>query len=154
MRKRRIIFTLCSILVLCSIFLVSLTSSEPVKKKPIPGSAQTNKDIVEMYQKLIKLREQDLAERTRLLEYGRGDALGFTKAKERLSETRIELAKFQGNNDIVVKELRNIVRFYSEAREQLKREIDKGQRAANVFYEAEIALLEAKIRLAKAQQKK
>ena len=34
----------------------------------------------------------------------------------------------------------------------LKREIDKGQRPLNAFYEAEIALLEAKIRLAKATQ--
>jgi hypothetical protein len=107
-----------------------------------------------MYQRLIKLRERDLAERLISLEYGRGDALGFTKAKVRLSNTHIQLAEFQGKPDIVLEELRNIVRFYSEAREQLKREIDKGQRAPNDFYEAEIVLLEAKIRLAKATQQK
>ena len=105
-----------------------------------------------MYQRLIKLREQDLAEQSVSLEYGRGDALGFTKAKVKLSETRIELAKFQGNQDLVIQELRNIVQYYSEAREQLKREVDKGQKPLNIFNEAEIALLEAKIRLAKAQQ--
>jgi outer membrane protein TolC len=151
MRKRRNIFIVCTVVVLCSIFLVSFTSSEPVRKKPVSVKSQTNKDIVEMYQRLIKLREQDLAEQTRLLEYGQGEPLGFTKVKVKLSNTRIQLAKFQGKQDLVIQELRNIVRFYSEAREQLKREVDKGQRPLNIFNEAEIALLEAKIRLAKAQ---
>jgi hypothetical protein len=150
MRKRRIILVFCSVVVLCSIFLVSLTSSQPVKEELTLDSPEINEDLVEMYQKIIKLRERDLAERLRLLEYGRGEYLGFTKAKLRLSETRIELAEFQGKHEIVLKELRNIVRFYSEAREQIQREIDKGQRPLNAFYEAEIALLEAKIRLAKA----
>ena len=152
MRKRRDTFIVCTVVVLCSIFLVSFTSSQSIRKKPVSDKSQTNKDIIEMYQRLIKLREQDLAEQSVSLEYGRGDALGFTKAKVKLSETRIELAKFQGNQDLVIQELRNIVQYYSEAREQLKREVDKGQKPLNIFNEAEIALLEAKIRLAKAQQ--
>jgi len=152
MKKRRGIFIVCSVIVLCSIFLVSLTSSEPVRKKSIPSSAQTNKDIVEMYQKLIKLREQFVAHELKLMEYGQSGVLELTKARVKLSNARIDLSKFQGKHDMVVKELRNIIKFYSEAIEQLKTEVDKGQRAPGVFYEAEIALLEAKIRLAKATQ--
>ena len=152
MRRRRIIFTICSIILLCSVFLVSLTSSQTVKEKPALGSSQTNGDVVEMYQKIIKLREQALSDELKLLEYGRSSFLGITKARMKISETRIELAKFQGKHDIVVEELRNIIKYYSEAIGQLKMELDKGQRAPGVFYEAEIALLEAKIRLAKATQ--
>lgn len=152
MRKRRDTLMVCSIVVLCTIFWVGLTSSEPVKKKPVPSSAQTNEDIIEMYQKIIQLREQALSDELKLLEYGRSSYLEITKTKAKISETRIELAEFQGKHEIVLKELRNIVQYYSEVREQLKMEADKGQRAPGIFYEAEIALLEAKIRLAKAAQ--
>ena len=105
-----------------------------------------------MYQKLIKLREQFVAHELKLMEYGQSGVLELTKARVKLSNARIDLSKFQGKHDMVVKELRNIIKFYSEAIEQLKTEVDKGQRAPGVFYEAEIALLEAKIRLAKATQ--
>jgi len=139
-------------MVLCATVLAGCTSSQSVKEKPVLDSPRTNEDIVEMYQELINLRQRDLAEQLRLLEYGRGDVSGFTKAKAKLSETRIQLAKFQGKHDIVITELRNIVQFYAEAREQLIREIDKGQKPQLHLYEIEIALLEAKIRLAKATQ--
>lgn len=128
------------------------TSSQSVKEKPVLDSPQTNEDIVEMYQEIINLQQQDLAEQLTLLEYGRGEPSGFAIAKVKLSEARIQLAKFQGEHDIVLKELRNIVQFYTEARKQLIPEIDKGQRPPQHLCEIEIALLEAKIRLAKATQ--
>jgi hypothetical protein len=152
MRKRRNILVVCSVVILCLIFLVSLTSSQPVKNKSALDSPQANGDVVGMYREIIRLREQALSDELKLLEYGRSSFLGITKAKMKISETRIELAEFQGKNDIVVEELRNVVRFYSEAIKQLKMEVEKGQRTPNDFYEAEIALLEAKIRLAKAIQ--
>ncbi len=93
------------------------TSSQSIKEKPVMDSPQANEDIVEMYQEIINLRQRDLAEQLRLLEYGRGDVSGFTKSKVKLSETRIQLSQFQGNNELVVKELRNIVQLYPEVRE-------------------------------------
>jgi hypothetical protein len=139
-------------MVLCATVLAGCTTSQSVREKPVLGSPQTNEDIIEMYQELINLRQRDLAEQLRLLEYGRGDLSGFTKAKAKLSETRIQLAKFQDKHDIVVRELQNIVQFYSEASEQLKREVDKGQKPRMHLCEIEIELLEAKIRVAKATQ--
>ena len=129
------------------------TSSQTVKDKSVLDTSRTNEDMIELYQEIIKLRQRDLAEQSRLLEYGRGDISRLMKSKMKLSETRIQLLQLQGNNDLVVKELENIVQLYTEVREQIKREIDKGQKAPGLLYEIEIALLEAKIRLAKATQK-
>ena len=131
----------------------SRTLSLSVKEKPALDSPQLNEDILKMYQEMIKLRQRDLAEQSRLLEYGRGDISSLTKSKMKLSESRIHLLQFQGNNDLVVKELENIVQLCTEVREQIKREIDRGQKAPGLLSEIEIALLEAKIRLAKATQK-
>ncbi len=152
MRKRSRTFIVCSVMVLCATLLGSCTSSQSVKEKPVLGSPQTNEDIIEMYQEIINLRQRDLAEQLRLLEYGRGDVSGFTKSKVKLSETRIQLSQFQGKNDIAVKELQNIVQLYTEAKKKIKREIEKGQKAPQLLYEIEIALLEANIRLAKEIQ--
>ena len=152
MRKRSSTFIVCSVMVLCATLLASCTSSQSVKEKPVLDNPQTSEDIIEMYQEIINLRQRDLAEQLRLLEYGRGGFSGLTITKVKLSEARIQLSQFQGKHDIVVKELRNIVQFYTEAREQLIKEIDKGQTAPQHLYEIEIALLEAKIRLAKATQ--
>ncbi len=93
-----------------------------------------------------------MADKLTLLEYGRGGLSGYMIEKIKLSDARIELLQYQGKHDIVVKELRNIVQFYTEAREQLILEVDKGQRAPGHLNEIEVALLEAKIRLAKATQ--
>ena len=150
MKKRSSTFIVCSVMVLCATVLISCTSSQFVKEKPVPDRPQTSEDIIEMYQEIINLRQRYVAEQLRLLEHGRVGLSEFTKAKVKLCKTGIQLAKFQGKHDIVVKELRNIVQFYAEAREQLIREIDKGQKPQLHLYEIEIALLEAKIRLAKA----
>ena len=130
----------------------SCTSSQSVKEKPVLDSPQTNQDIVKLYQEIISLRQQDLAEQLTLLEYGRAGPSGFAKAKVKLSEARIQLSQFQGKRDVVVKELQNIVQIYTEAREQLVKEIDRGQRPPQHLLEIDIALVEAKIRLAKATQ--
>jgi len=137
---------------LCATVLASCTSSQSVKEITVLDSPQTNEDIIEMYQEIINLRLRALAETELLLEYGRGGVSGFTEARVKLSEARIQLSQFQGKHDLVVKELRNIVQFYTEAKKLLIKEIDKGQRSPQHLYEIEIALLEAKIRLAKATQ--
>ncbi len=78
------------------------TLSQSAKGTKISNKTYTNEDIVEMYQEIINLRQRGLAEQLRLLEYGRGGFSGFTIAKVKLSEARIQLSQFQGKHDIVV----------------------------------------------------
>jgi len=139
-------------MVLCTILLASCTSSQSVKEKLVLDSSQTNEDIIEMYQELINLRQRAIAIELILLEIGQGSTFGLTEARVKLSEARIQLSQFQGKDDIFVKELRNIVQFYREAREQLKMQIDKGEISQMHLGEIDLELLEAKIRLAKAKQ--
>ncbi len=70
-----------------------------------------------------------------------------------MSEARIQLAQFQGNHDAVVEELRNIVKCYTEVKKSLQRQVDAGHRPTVDIDEIKIALLEARIRLAKTTQK-
>ena len=152
MRKRSGTFIVCSVMVLCATVLASCTSSQSVKEITVLNSPQTNEDTIEMYQEIINLRQRYLADTEKLLESGRAGVGELMEARIKVSEACIQLSQFQGKHDIVVKELRNIVQFYTEAREQLIKEIDKGQTAPQYLYEIEIALLEAKIRLARATQ--
>ena len=76
----------------------------------------------------------------------------FIAATVKLSEARIGLAEFQGRHEAVVEELRNIVKLYTNMKETVGKMIDAGKRSRGDIYKVESALLEAKIRLAKAGQ--
>lgn len=116
--------------------------------------AQANEDIIEMYQDIIKLRQKVLADNVKLSEYGRGSGVEFVAAKVKVSEARIQLARLEGQQDVVIVELRNIVKLYTELKEALEKEVKIGQRSNVYVDEMEIRLLEAKIRLARAIQEK
>ena len=152
MRKRSGTFIVCSVMVLCATILASCTSSQSVKEITVLDSPQTNEDIIEMYQEIINLRQRALADTEKLLESGRAGVEELMDARIKVSEARIQLSQFQGKHDLIVKELRNIVQFYTMARKSLIKEIDMGQRSPQGLYELEITLLEAKIRLARATQ--
>ena len=153
MRIRTKSFLMCSVIVvLCLTLLTGGTLSQSAKGTKISIKPHTNEDIVEMYQEIINLRQQALADTEKLLEIGRGGVLGFTDARVKVSEARIQLSQFQGKHDLIVKELRNIVQFYTMARKSLITEIEMGQRSPQGLYELEITLLETKIRLARATQ--
>jgi hypothetical protein len=134
--------------------LTGCVSSQSVQESPVTDNAQANEDIIEMYQDIIKLRQKVLADNVKLSEYGRGSGVEFVDAKVKVSEARIQLARFEGQQDVVIVELRNIVKLFTELKEALGNEIKIGQRSMKNVYEMEIRILEAKIRLVRAIQEK
>lgn len=153
MRNQAIKKLTCSaVMIVWMAALTGCVSSQSVQESPVTDNAQVNDDIIEMYQDLIKLRQKVLADIVKLSDYGRVTAVEFVDAKVKVSEARIQLARLEGQQDVVIVELRNIVKLYTELKEALEGEIKAGQRE-NV-YEMEIRLLEAKIRLARAIQEK
>jgi len=118
------------------------------------GREKANEDIIEMYQDIIKLHRKVLADAVKLSEYGRVTVVEFVDAEVKVSEARIQPARFEGQQDVVIVEVRNIVKLYTEAKEALEKEIKAGQRSSEDVDRIEIRLLEAKIRLARAIQEK
>ena len=146
-------FLICSVvIVVCVTVLTSGTSSQSNKDMPILDNAQTSRDIVGMYQEIIKLRQRVLDGTKLGIEVGRASLMELIDATVELSEARIQLAQFQGNHDAVVEELRNIVKCYTEMKKSFQRKVDAGERRRVDIDELEIALLEARIRLAKMIQ--
>ncbi len=119
----------------------------------ISQKEKTRNEIIQLYQEIITLRQQVLADMEKSLEYGRGDVTDYMDARTKLTEARIELAQYEGRPDAVIKEFENIIQLYSEMNESLQKEIAAGQRPSRDLYEVDIAILEAKIRLAKAKLK-
>jgi outer membrane protein TolC len=155
MRNQAIKNLTCSaVMIVCMTALTGCVSSQAVQEAPVTDNAQANDDIIEMYQDLIKLRQKVLAENVKLSDYGRGNVVEFVDAKVKVSEARIQLARFEGQQDVVIGELRNIVKLYTEVKEALEKEVKTGQRPNVYVDEMEIRLLEAKIRLARAIQEK
>lgn len=155
MRNQAIKKLTCSaVMIVWMTALTSCVSSQSVQEAPVRDNAQANEDIIEMYQDIIKLRQKVLAENVKLSEYGRVTAVEFVDAKVQVSKARIQLAKFEGQQNVVIVELRNIVKLYTETKEALEKEVKTGQRSNVYVDEMEIRLLEAKIRLARAVQEK
>ena len=155
MRNQAIKKLTCSaVMIVWMTALTGCVSSQSVQEAPVTDNAQANEDIIEMYQDIIKLRQKVLADIVTLSEYGRGNVVEFVDAKVKVSEARIQLARFEGQQDVVIVELRNIVKLYTEVKEALETEIKAGQRSRDVVDKIEIRLLEAKIRLARAIQEK
>jgi len=155
MRNQAIKKLTCSaVMIVWMTALTGCVSSQSVPEAPVTDNAQANEDIIEMYQDIIKLRQKVLADNVKLSEYGRGSGVEFVDAKVKVSEARIQLARFEGQQDVVIVELRNIVKLYTELKEALEVEIKAGQRSNVYVDEMEIRLLEAKIRLVRAIQEK
>ncbi len=155
MRNQAVKKLTCSaVMIVWMTALTGCVSSQSVQEAPVTDNAQANEDIIEMYQDIIKLRQKVLAENVKLSEYGRGSVVEFVDAKVKVSEARIQLARFEGQQDVVIGELRNIVKLYTEVKEALEKELKAGQRSKKNVYEIGIRLLEAKIRLARAIQEK
>ena len=155
MRNQAIKKLTCSaVMIVWMTALTGCVSSQSVQEAPVTDNAQANDDIIGMYQDIIKLRQKVLADNVKLSEYGRGSGVEFVDAKVKVSEARIQLARLKGQQDVVIVELRNIVKLYTELKEALGNEIKAGQRSMKNVYEMEIRILEAKIRLARAIQGK
>ncbi len=154
MKIRTRTFSICSVvIVVCVAVLTGGTSSQSNKDIPILDNAQASRDIVGMYQEIIKLRQRFLDSTKLFVIAGDASLEDLIDATVQTSEARIQLAQFQGRQDAVVEELRNIVKFYTEMKKSFQREVDAGMRTMMDIDELEIALLEARIRLAKMIQK-
>lgn len=153
MKIRTVTFLICSVVIIvCAAVLTGGTSSQSIKDMPILGNARNNEEIIGMYQEIIKLRQRVL-DGTRIRIKARiASSVEIIGPTVKVSEARIQLAQFQGNHDAVVEELRNIVKCYTEVKKSLQRQVDAGHRPTVDIDEIKIALLEARIRLAKTIQ--
>ena len=111
-----------------------------------------NEEIVNMYNELISLRQEAVAESRRLVEFGQGNMSDVVELETKAAEARIQLAQFQGKKEIVIEELQKLVKVMTDLRNTRKREVEIGQRPQLDIYEIDAQLLETKIRLATLKQ--
>ena len=149
------LYTFAALLVCVLILTIALAGCVSVyseNETEISQKDKTRNEIIQMQREIVSLRQQNLADQEKMSEYGRGNIADFMKARSNLSEARIKLAKFQDRRKAVISELENLIQTYSDMRESLQKEITAGQRPTGDLNDLEIAILEAKIRLAKAKQ--
>jgi hypothetical protein len=150
MRTRVKYFLFCLVMLVISGVVLSYgTSSGPETQKQISDSNSGNEEIVKLYQELIALRQQAVEQDKFLIELGQGSLLELAEAETKATEARIELAQFQGNKEVVIKELENLVQRITEIKDSLKRDTDMGARPQSWIYQVDPILLETKIHLAK-----
>ncbi len=105
MKIRTRTFSICSVvIVVCVAVLTGGTSSQSNKDIPILDNAQTSRDIVGMYQEIIKLRQRLLDSTKLFVITGHSTLEDLIDATVKASEARIQLAQFRGKQDAVVEE--------------------------------------------------
>ena len=150
--KTKRILTCSAIILFCSVILSYGTSSKPETEEQTSNSSSAKEEIIKLYQELIDIRQHEVEQSRYLLELGQGSQTALAENEVKAAEARIQLAEFQGNKETVIKELQRLEQLLTEIRNQLKREVDIGQRPVNRLVDIDARLIEIKIRSLKLKQ--
>jgi hypothetical protein len=101
--------------------------------------------IASKLEEIVSLREKMFVSFELQLEAGRAPVDGLAEVE--LAEARIELAREAGDEEALLRELRNLVAAHERIARRLQNEIAAGRMGTGASDRASIALLEAEIRL-------
>lgn len=142
------------IIVFCSSILSYAASSQSEAEKQRLNNSASNEEIIGLYQELIALRLNAVEESKRDIAIGTRGISELLDDEIKAAEARIQLAQFQGRRELVIEELENLIQVITEIKQTIELETEIGVRSRAWIYEIDARLLETKIRLAKAKQKK
>lgn len=140
--------TLLPVFLFLSVFLCSLTGAEQE-----PEGRGPDAEILAKLQEIVQIRERLLKEQLMIAEMGKGSAFDLIEAKIQLSEAHIAVAEEQDDRNLLIGELKNIVKFHKQrlARESaLLQEVDR--KTSEELYDFQVALLKAELRLLRAEK--
>jgi hypothetical protein len=116
-------------------------------KESAPGGADTRKEIVAKLGEIVKWRERLVENYGRMLKAGRAEVDSSPEIE--LAEARLALANEEGNRSEGLKQLKAIVAA-NEAKVARMKGVARDRVGANEMERAEVALLEAQVRLLRA----
>ena len=131
------------LLLLMTVSLVGCSRLESPKK--------ADPKIVGKLQQIIELRERSLKEQQLLQELGKGGGQEFVMATVELAEARIALAKEHGKTEEMTKELRIVVKTLKDYSHRQALLAEEDRRTKTALGEIKIGLLEAEVRLLRAE---
>ena len=133
------------ILLSCVLAWLAVAQSPESERK----SSSDSGDVVHLLTQLVRLQEGVVAAHRQ--QYLAGQRSEFLAAEIDLSKTRIQLAKERGQAERVLEELQRIVKLHEQRVKRLSHEFEAGAITAVEHQKAEISLLKAQVRLAKAR---
>ena len=144
-------FLICLIILFGSLILSYQAFSQPETDIQKDSNSSSPEEIIKLYEELIALRQHDLDQKMYLLEIGLTSPSDLIEPEIKLAEARIQLAEFQGKNEIVIEELQKIEKLLQKIRAQQKQEVDSGQSPIDGLNDIDARIVEIKIILAKTK---
>ena len=136
---------------LISIALVSLVTFVLLaqQQSSSPGSAQPGPRILAKLSEIVSIRERLARNYEQMFEAGRAPAGGLAEIE--LAEARVELARERGKAEALITELQGLVTVH-ERRMKMLSALAKDRVPSDDVDRAQAALLEAQVRLLRAQK--
>ncbi|MBN1974323.1 MAG: hypothetical protein JW787_11835 [Sedimentisphaerales bacterium] len=147
------IFIIFVLFILCTGLLTGCAAQAP---EPEPAAEATQEqenalaqkdEIIKLQQEIIKLRQRIFDDTKIKMENAQASLIDLVNARAKLADAQIKLAEFQDRDDLVIRELQNLVQFYINARGQYLERLESGKGMGKELYELEIALMETNILL-------
>lgn len=152
-RRINSIVTRAFILVTCALGCGGFVSGKaPAESLSAQPAACGSPDVTQVHEEIIATRQAMLEETEQSHRSGRADATDLSQARIKLAEARLHLAEAEGKPDEAVRELQAILALRQEALKTLQRRLGGGRVSQNDLHEAQIAVLETRIRLTRSSQ--
>jgi hypothetical protein len=134
---------------LASVFTFVLVAQQQRNSPARPGAVEPDARIVSKLTEIVSIRERLAKNYDEMLRAGRANADGLAEVE--LAEARIELARERNQTDAVIAELQGLVAVH-ERRIKRMSGLTKDRVAPGEIDRAQAALLEAQVRLLRAQK--
>ena len=134
------------IIALASVFTFVLVAQQ---QRNSPRPPEPDAKIVSKLSEIVGIRERIAKNHEQMLEAGRASRSGLAEVE--LAEARVDLARERGHSDAVIAELQSLVAAH-ERRTKWMRSLASDRVPSEEFDRAQAALLEAQIRLLRAQK--
>ena len=136
--------TTCLILIAGAVFSFALTAQQP------PQNSPSNAAIVSKLSEVVKIRERLAHSHKEMVANGR--ASGDELVEVELAEARIALANELGDKATATKELKALVAAHEARAKRIKAQSEKDRVPPGESERAQVALLEAQVRLLRAER--
>jgi hypothetical protein len=138
------------VIALASIFAFVLVAQQRNVQERQAGPEGPDPSIISKLSEIVNIRE-GLAKSYELM-LGAGRAPAYDSTEIELAEARIELAREQGQSDGIINELKGLVATHERLMKRVEAVAAQGSGSAGDVDRARAALLEAEVRLLRAQK--
>ena len=114
----------------------------PLAARPAPDAK-----LVELYQELIKVHEEQIVSAGKLLEVGGAQPADAIKWHRQLADARVRLALLQGQKDVAMRHLSALLEVYETHIARTMRLHEQGRLGWDGITDARAEMIEVRIRL-------